>query len=140
MKLALMVGLTWFSGRWVDALTIEGTGHLRLRANTVAREAAEMRCGGMTHRDDDLPDHIGTPAPYCIHCRKCCDCNANSAEDCESSTVDVGGGSGAVVFCNTCESSCSHCPALDSLAACPGGDCCAPGWKHQPPFNATRGV
>mmetsp|Transcript_28648 Transcript_28648/g.46108 ORF Transcript_28648/g.46108 Transcript_28648/m.46108 type:complete len:189 (-) Transcript_28648:111-677(-) len=112
----------------VVAIHIRGSG---------ASNHTRSKCGGQSFREDGLPDGNGTPEQYCPLCRKCCDCNANDAMDCSQSTVS---GDGFVVFCSTCESSCSSCEAFSSMTMCPHGDCCAPGWKHHPPFEATRGT
>lgn len=100
-----------------------------------------------TRRACGVPDSYdstwGPQEEYCPFCRWCCSCNANDAMDCEHSIVkpeDYGGKAGVVVFCNKCESKCSDCPAFDSMALCPHGDCCDADFKHQPPFNATYGV
>eukprot|EP00747_Dinoflagellata_sp_TGD_P219646 gnl/TRDRNA2_/TRDRNA2_91741_c0_seq7.p2 gnl/TRDRNA2_/TRDRNA2_91741_c0~~gnl/TRDRNA2_/TRDRNA2_91741_c0_seq7.p2 ORF type:complete len:227 (+),score=32.08 gnl/TRDRNA2_/TRDRNA2_91741_c0_seq7:77-757(+) len=135
----------------------------RSKANRTAQTAAALRkanstvntvtasnssrhgsgCGGGELNHDNMPDQYGTPGEYCAFCRYCCDCNANSLDDCEYSTVSVdeygGDNTGAVVFCDTCESSCSSCPAFDDPALCPGGDCCNDDMTHHPPFDATYG-
>jgi len=81
------------------------------------------------------PSALGTPAAFCIHCRRCCRCNpASQIDTCEETMVPVGS---ATVFCGTCERDCSSCPDLaytPSMPAmlaggaeslfCPGGDCC----------------
>ena len=117
-------------------------GH-RVQHNRTANNRTARGVCGSGGTSDGRPDSSGTPTAYCPYCRWCCGCNANDAMNCDQSTVDpddYGGPSGVVVFCSTCESSCSSCPAFDDAALCPSGDCCANGWKHQPPFDATRGV
>mmetsp|Transcript_54823 Transcript_54823/g.102837 ORF Transcript_54823/g.102837 Transcript_54823/m.102837 type:complete len:151 (-) Transcript_54823:69-521(-) len=132
---------------------MRATAQLRAGSSNATAMAAQSHGGGRRakHRaaanstncgsGSGLPSNMGTPGPYCHFCRWCCDCNANDYMDCEMSTVmvdDYGGeNSGAVVFCSTCESSCSNCPAFSNMTLCPDGDCCNDDLKHQPPFNAT---
>mmetsp|Transcript_21731 Transcript_21731/g.64744 ORF Transcript_21731/g.64744 Transcript_21731/m.64744 type:complete len:245 (-) Transcript_21731:54-788(-) len=136
----------------MDRLKKAGKNASKLAVNATAQGLASFSgakassgttgfCGRSTR--SGRPDGDGTPEEYCPFCRWCCDCNANGPMDCEFSTVMVGeygGDAGAVVFCSTCESSCSSCPAFSSMTLCPHGDCCDEDWKHQPPFDATRGV
>lgn len=112
-------------------------------ANASASHQTSGKCG--TSTEDGMPSGDATPAEYCHFCRWCCNCNANDAMDCEHSFVHVnkyGGGkfSGAIVFCSTCESDCQDCSQFKSKDLCVDGDCCNQDWKHQPPFDATRGV
>eukprot|EP00747_Dinoflagellata_sp_TGD_P219647 gnl/TRDRNA2_/TRDRNA2_91741_c0_seq8.p1 gnl/TRDRNA2_/TRDRNA2_91741_c0~~gnl/TRDRNA2_/TRDRNA2_91741_c0_seq8.p1 ORF type:complete len:221 (+),score=35.19 gnl/TRDRNA2_/TRDRNA2_91741_c0_seq8:77-739(+) len=123
--------------------TSQTAAALRKAKRTARNATARSGCGGGELNDEGMPDQYGTPSEYCVFCRYCCDCNANSLDDCEYSTVSVdeygGDNTGAVVFCDTCESSCSSCPAFDDPALCPGGDCCNDDMTHHPPFDATYG-
>merc|ERR1719253_2229387 len=96
-----------------------GAGHkrsLRLAA-AVSRHTSDSGVCGIDTQDG-LPSPDGTPAEWCPFCRWCCSCNANDSMDCEASTVDPSKygahpHSGAVVFCSTCERSCSSCSQYD---------------------------
>jgi len=96
---------------------------------------------GLCGVPDGHPSTWGVQTEYCPFCRWCCRCNDNDPMDCEFSTVSVdeygGKYTGVVVFCDTCENSCSHCSAFNSPKLFPNGDCCDEDLKHQPPFNAT---